>query len=61
MWLVKLSEPGWEKDLEDEAAVQKELVKYICVQCRENNLITEFSHYEAMLATDCGCEFSVED
>ncbi len=60
MKLFKMSDPGWEKDYDNESEVKAALYNHICGQCCDNYVITEFSSIGDMLGTDCGCEYDVE-
>ena len=74
--LIKLSDPGWEKQFATEGELKSELYKHICGICRkggedkyyhdgeeivwEELPIAEDSPLEDMLASACGCEYDVE-
>ena len=61
MKLIKLSDPGWERDFgEDHVGLQQTLYSHICNQCRCEDGITEISPIEDMLWTACGSEFDIE-
>jgi hypothetical protein len=71
--LIKISEPGFDLRTEHIGIVKNVLNLYVCSMCRRN----EGTHYEGfpqnfeelsvneqvdiLLATDCGCEFSLEE
>lgn len=59
--LIKLSQPGWEQDFYDKQRLQQKLYKLICEQCRCEEGITPISDIADMLATQCGCEFMLEE
>lgn len=74
MKLVKLSGPGWTKEFAQEADLKAELYKHICTMCRDGSTevfesgvvwtepaCSADASLTDMLATSCGCEFTVED
>lgn len=73
--LIKLSDPGWEKEFQNEEDARKELFQHICGICRKGDIIkdeetdeiiwysepvNEDSTFDEMLCSPCGCEFDVE-
>jgi hypothetical protein len=59
--LIKLSQPGWEQDFYDKQRLQQKLYNLICEQCRCEEGITTISDIADMLATQCGCEYILEE
>lgn len=67
--LMKLSEPGWDKEFSSYPELNQELGKYLCRDCQKE-VIADCEDYgeggtaEDMmtyqLSTACGCEFWVE-
>jgi len=60
MRLIKLSEPGWEEYYPDKFKLQLKLYSCICSQCRAEEGISEISDIDDMLATACGCHYTIE-
>lgn len=70
--LIKMSEPGFDLRTEHLQNVRNVLNLYVCSMCRRNEgtwhrfpenfdeLSTE-EQVRALLSTDCGCEFSLEE
>lgn len=68
--LIKVSNPGWEKEFETEADARAELLKYICKVCLSGKeyysgeLVQEpapnQNYIHDLLGTSCGCEFWYE-
>ena len=73
--LIKISAPGWEKELPDVASAAIELRRHICKgclagdpECDESGLdrevdgtVVECHDLNALLATSCGFEFYIEE
>lgn len=53
--LIKLSSPGWEKDLNTLEDVEITLYPLICSICKDE--ISKNSNYNDILDTACGCEY----
>ena len=72
-YLIKRSDPGWEKEFQTEEELKAELYNWICKGCKEgcDEEFDGFVHIEPpidltssldeMLSTACGCEFCVEE
>ncbi len=71
--LIKLSEPGFDLRTEHLSVVKNVLDLYVCGMCRKNDG-THYNRFpenfdelpvneqvDILLATDCGCEFSLEE
>jgi len=74
MILIKVSDPGWEKEFQTEHDLKEELYTHLCAQCKEGykeefgaelfyeqERISMDSSLGEMLSTGCGCEFYVEE
>lgn len=68
--LIKISDPGWEKQFPNEIELLAELKKHICGRCYagENydddnspKIDPDNCTIEELLCTPCGCEFDVQD
>jgi len=64
MYLVKVSSPGWEKEVGSKLEAYFELEKHICDMCLDWFYI-EYKEYPQdvydLLCTACGCEFILEE
>lgn len=58
--LIKYSSPGWVKKYTNDIDLKQEMYSHVCRMCRENYSISEHSTLDAMLSTDCGCEFGID-
>lgn len=60
--LFKLSDPGWELELESLQEVECILHSCLCHECKEETMNIEGQKaVDTMLSTPCGLEFDLEE